>query len=531
MESVNAVELQTREESGSSSVLENGLAKETTGTLDAPTEDARTLPSVEQATSAEPTTIETAIVAEERLGVTETVNVPTTLPLSQTSTQSLEPSVATTPIPRPVSFHESTSVETQTLKTSSTSTIVISTKLPADSNKSGDKPIVPPTAQVEQQKKRQKLSSGPSATMVPDEPKIYYLAEEEGGRVKFLVVCNDNSERSLIWLVNLKEIFAKQLPKMPREYIVRLLFDRSHHSLLCLENDQVVGGISFKPYFEQRFGEIAFCAVSSTHQVKGYGTRLMNHLKEYVKRINLTHFLTYADNFATGYFKKQGFSASISMPKERWFGYIKDYDGGTLMECVVHPQIDYFRIGELIAKQKAFLLAKIEDVKSPDPVYPGLSLTKIDDPYSQIPGLREAGWVKPILSATSAGGGPAMASVASIARALVSGVIAGPELQLVLRSVVEQVAHHKDSWPFLEPVPPSVVDYLEVIKEPIDLSLIRQRLESGEYKKAGHLRRDLQLMLDNCRTYNRPETTFYKAALGLQKLVNDIFGEIPPSSG
>ena len=26
-------------------------------------------------------------------------------------------------------------------------------------------------------------------------------------------------------------------------------------------------------------GEIAFCAVAATEQVKGYGTRLMNHLK------------------------------------------------------------------------------------------------------------------------------------------------------------------------------------------------------------------------------------------------------------
>jgi hypothetical protein len=33
--------------------------------------------------------------------------------------------------------------------------------------------------------------------------------------------------------------------------------------------------------------------------------------------------VTYADNYAIGYFKKQGFSKSISMPKERWFGYIK----------------------------------------------------------------------------------------------------------------------------------------------------------------------------------------------------------------
>ena len=62
----------------------------------------------------------------------------------------------------------------------------------------------------------------------------------------------------------------------------------------------------------------------------------MNHLKEYVKTMGLTHFLTYADNYAIGYFRKQGFTKYITMPKERWRNYIKDYDGGTLMECAIN---------------------------------------------------------------------------------------------------------------------------------------------------------------------------------------------------
>lgn len=38
---------------------------------------------------------------------------------------------------------------------------------------------------------------------------------------------------------------------------------------------------------------------------QGYGTMLMNQLKETVKPMGITHFLTYADNYAIGYFKKQ----------------------------------------------------------------------------------------------------------------------------------------------------------------------------------------------------------------------------------
>lgn len=56
----------------------------------------------------------------------------------------------------------------------------------------------------------------------------------------------------------------------------------------------------------QRFGEIAFCAITADEQVKGYGTRLMNHLKQHARDADgLTHFLTYADNNAVGYFVKQ----------------------------------------------------------------------------------------------------------------------------------------------------------------------------------------------------------------------------------
>lgn len=56
----------------------------------------------------------------------------------------------------------------------------------------------------------------------------------------------------------------------------------------------------------QKFGEIAFCAITADEQVKGYGTRLMNHLKQHARDGDgLTHFLTYADNNAVGYFNKQ----------------------------------------------------------------------------------------------------------------------------------------------------------------------------------------------------------------------------------
>lgn len=37
-------------------------------------------------------------------------------------------------------------------------------------------------------------------------------------------------------LINLKCIISKQLPKMPKEYIVRLMFDRNHESMMIIKN-------------------------------------------------------------------------------------------------------------------------------------------------------------------------------------------------------------------------------------------------------------------------------------------------------
>jgi len=42
----------------------------------------------------------------------------------------------------------------------------------------------------------------------------------------------------------------------------------------------------------------------------------------------------------------------VSLPREKWAGYIKDYDGGTLMECKIHPRVNYLRVPEIIKSQR-----------------------------------------------------------------------------------------------------------------------------------------------------------------------------------
>ena len=141
--------------------------------------------------------------------------------------------------------------------------------------------------------------------------------------IRRTIVQNDGSRQNLIRLIGLKSLFAKQLPKMPKEYIARLVFDRRHKSLALLSNDtskkdcddEIIGGICYRAYNDipepnssneeigegpMRFAEIAFCAVSASQQVKGYGTKLMNLLKMHAVTEGIEYFITYADNYAIG---------------------------------------------------------------------------------------------------------------------------------------------------------------------------------------------------------------------------------------
>jgi len=196
--------------------------------------------------------------------------------------------------------------------------------------------------------------------------------EEERGELAFHYVKNDGTPKHMMWLINLKNIFSKQLPKMPREYICRLVLDRNHRSMTVVKKDRVIGGICYRPYDEQRFAEIAFCAISTEEQVKGYGTRLMNHLKDQAKKDDLDHFLTYADNFAIGYFSKQGFHKNVMMPRERWGPFIKEYDGGTLMECEINFNLSYTDIPGMIKKHRRGVFMKLKQFSHSHIVYEGL---------------------------------------------------------------------------------------------------------------------------------------------------------------
>ncbi|KAJ8002115.1 hypothetical protein DPEC_G00176460 [Dallia pectoralis] len=82
-----------------------------------------------------------------------------------------------------------------------------------------------------------------------------------------------------------------------------------------------------------------------------------------------------------------------------------------------------------------------------------------------------------------------------------------------LRRILRSLQAHKMAWPFLEPVDPNdAPDYYGVIKEPMDLSTMEDRLQKRYYIKLTEFVADMTKVFDNCRYYNPGDSPFYQCA-------------------
>uniref|UniRef100_H2Z2H4 histone acetyltransferase n=1 Tax=Ciona savignyi TaxID=51511 RepID=H2Z2H4_CIOSA len=329
--------------------------------------------------------------------------------------------------------------------------------------------------------------------------------EERQGLIEFHVVanCADASRQILTWLVEIQNVFARQLPRMPRDYIARLVFDTRHRTLALVKEGRVIGGICFRMFPTQRFTEIVFCAVTSNEQVKGYGTHLMNHLKEYHIKQSMYHFLTYADEYAIGYFKKQGFSKEIKVQRSGYVGYIKDYEGATLMGCELNPRIPYTEFSNIIRKQKEIVKKLIEKKQQQiSQVMPGLTCFKDGVrliPIESIPGIMNTGW---------------KSNNENSRKEIVDSV---DSLFTPLKAIVQSMRSHSSAWPFLEPVKKSEVpNYYDIIKSPMDLKTLNEQVRSKQYSSRAQFVTDAQKIFDNCRTFNPPESDYFKCATTME---------------
>ena len=81
------------------------------------------------------------------------------------------------------------------------------------------------------------------------------------------------------------------------------------------------------------------------------------------------------------------------------------------------------------------------------------------------------------------------------------------DTKLKLQKVLQSIMKLEEAYEFLEPVDYvkyNIPDYPDIIKYPKDLGSIKLRLENNEYKSIQEFINDVQLVWDNCHTYNPP---------------------------
>ena len=76
-------------------------------------------------------------------------------------------------------------------------------------------------------------------------------------------------------------------------------------------------------------------------------------------------------------------------------------------------------------------------------------------------------------------------------------------LHVGMSKVLNKLKDHEDSWPFLEPVDEGdAPNYYKVVKSPMSLQRMEDKLDSGKYRTLSEFKHDFQLILSNCKQYN-----------------------------
>lgn len=280
---------------------------------------------------------------------------------------------------------------------------------------------------------------------------------------------------------------------------------------LLKPNLHVIGGMTIRPFASRGFAEIVFLAVHTNEQHHSYGQHLMAHLKDYVRATTpgIEYFLTYADNLAIGFFRKQGFSKEIDMPLPKWEHFIKDYEGGTLMQCRLLPRVRYLELGRMLQKQREVTRAKTLAIDKKSAV--------------QQPPAQWKNGVVPIhpmsISAVAASGWTREMDAAS-------RVPRRGRYFDTMQELLDKFVAHESSWPFREPVDGEAVpDYYDKITSPMDFATMSKSLEIGSYKVPEAFVVDLKLIVANCKFYNDAGSSYANLGVKLERFMKTMVRE------
>ncbi|GMT00705.1 hypothetical protein PENTCL1PPCAC_22879, partial [Pristionchus entomophagus] len=99
--------------------------------------------------------------------------------------------------------------------------------------------------------------------------------------------------------------------------------------------------------------------------------------------------------------------------------------------------------------------------------------------------------------------------------------------QLVFDHLIRRLMDKDREEYFHFPVTASIApDYTNIIKNPMDLQTMREKIERNEYTNVGQLREDGKLMASNAMLYNAPHTVYHVAAQKLSQAVDHYTSDL-----
>jgi len=104
-----------------------------------------------------------------------------------------------------------------------------------------------------------------------------------------------------------------------------------------------------------------------------------------------------------------------------------------------------------------------------------------------------------------------------------------PTTKSMILDIIGQLLKHRSSWPFLQPVDTKEVpDYLSVVKNPIDLQIIKDKCSAGSYSSCQQFVSDFSLMIRNADDYNQPNSPVIRCIQSLEKCLQSQLEKLFP---
>ena len=173
------------------------------------------------------------------------------------------------------------------------------------------------------------------------------------------------------------------------------------------------------------------------------------------------------------------------------------------MQCALRPEIPYVDLTRMLRAQRMAVYRAAAARDQSSVVREGL--VEFHGKQWEVPGVVAAGWRKGMDTAPRV-------------------QFAGDLKSFCLRTLNE-LSGHGSCWPFLEPVSrEDAADYYDVIKEPMDMRKLRERVDKDHYRHVDIFVADVQRMFDNCRLYNPPTSPYVACADALQKFFRKQVG-------